>query len=164
MVSVNLVGHWDSLVGANSNNDFIFLNQQTKKWGVLTWDLDNTFGAGDSSKLWMAGIREFNVPLKYRPLFHAVMENYSEEYKDRVKAYLAGVFGYRQMNDRITAYRNLITGGANDDRYELIYKFYGHRFANAWCQVYKGENYYTKVENGAAKVSPDGLSVDCEKK
>lgn len=167
IASANLTGHWDSLVGSTSNNDFLFMNQKTKKWGILTWDLDNTFGGGNSGPLWMAGIREFNVPLKYRPLFKAVLDNYSTEYRARVKDYLEGIFGYKQMNERITNYRNQITGGANDDRYELIYKFYKHRFANAWCQVYadkNNESYYTRIENGQPKMSEDGLWVDCEKR
>jgi hypothetical protein len=164
LVSVNLTGHFDSLVGPLSNNDYVFMNQQTKKWGVLTWDLDNTFGSGNRGELWMAGIRDFGVDLKHRPLFKAVMDHYPNEYKQRVRDYLSGVFGWRPFNERITRYRDLITGGANNEMYELIYNFYAHRFANAWCQVYRSENSLARIRDGRPVIQPDGMAVECDER
>jgi spore coat protein CotH len=37
-----VIGHWDSALG-NWNNDVIYFHAPTKKWKIITWDLDNTF-------------------------------------------------------------------------------------------------------------------------
>jgi spore coat protein CotH len=38
-----LVGHWDSLL-TGANNDFLYFNPKLKKWQIVVWDLDNTWG------------------------------------------------------------------------------------------------------------------------
>jgi hypothetical protein len=164
MVASNLTGHFDSLVGALSNNDYLFMHGQTKKWGIITWDLDNTFGAGNREGLWMAGIKDFNVDLKYRPLFKAVVDHFDQEYKERVKEFLSGVYGYRQMDDRITRFKRQTEGKIPEESFTLIYKFYRHRFANAWCQVYRSEKHFARIVNGEPVVSWDGLNVECDER
>jgi hypothetical protein len=164
MVAANLTGHFDSLVGALSNNDYLFMHGQTKKWGIITWDLDNTFGAGNREGLWMAGIKDFNVNLKYRPLFKAVVDHFDQEYKERYKEFLSGVYGFRQMDDRISRYKRQTEGKIPEDAFTLIYKFYRHRFANAWCQTYRSERHFARIFNGEPIVSGDGLNVECDER
>ncbi|MBK6692754.1 MAG: CotH kinase family protein [Myxococcales bacterium] len=37
-----VTGHWDSAYG-NFNNDVLYFNKSTKRWRIVTWDMDNTF-------------------------------------------------------------------------------------------------------------------------
>jgi len=143
-VSANLTGHWDSMIGAMSNNDYLFNNKQTGKWGIIAWDLDNTFGAGSQSYPWMAAINEFGVNLKYRPIFQAVLGSFPEEYKKRVSEYLDGVYQFDRINERIARRRDLVAPGSMDDMYQMLFKFKNHRWGNAWCNLNRND-YRSKV-------------------
>ena len=133
--AANLTGHWDSLIGAISNNDYLFHNKKNNRWGIITWDLDNTFGTASQNYPWMASISDFGVNLKYRPIFGAVLNNFAEEYKDRVKDFINNGYGFERMGDKITQLRDAISPGSTEEKYEILYKFKNHRWGNAWCNT-----------------------------
>jgi spore coat protein CotH len=52
VAGATVAGHWDSALG-NWNNDVLYFHTPTKKWKIVTWDLDNTFdfdGPGGPSR------------------------------------------------------------------------------------------------------------------
>ena len=152
MVAVNLTGHWDSLVGSMSNNDYLFHNKKNDKWGILTWDLDNTFGAGAQNYPWMASYVEFGVPMKYRPIFKAVLDNYKNEYKARVTEFLEGGFDFDRIGGKITQVRDSVAPNSTDDQYQNLYRFKNHRWGNAWCSLKNGEQSKVKINYGWPEV------------
>jgi hypothetical protein len=156
MAAVNLTGHWDSLIGETSNNDYLFFNDTTKKWGIMTWDLDNSFGAGQKDSPWMAGIQDFGVDMKYRPLFKAVMDNFAHEYRSRMKDFLKGVYDFDAINSTIVKARDRIAPANQEERYELLFRFKNHRWANAWCQSNEGLHAAAVVENGWPVIIGEG--------
>jgi spore coat protein CotH len=52
IAGASLTGHWDSALG-NWNNDVVYFHSPSKKWKMITWDMDNTFdfdGPGKPSR------------------------------------------------------------------------------------------------------------------
>lgn len=147
MVGANLTGHWDSLVGAMSNNDYLFHNKKSDRWGIITWDLDNTFGAGTQGYPWMASVTDFGVNLKYRPLFKAVLDNFGNEYRQRVQDFMNGVYEHDKIGGRITNLRDAIAPGNQDEMYQIIYRFKNHRWGNAWCNLKNGNGSKVKIKS-----------------
>jgi hypothetical protein len=147
MAGANLTGHWDSMIGAMANNDYLFRNGKSGKWGILVWDLDNTFGTGAQNYPWMASISDFGVNLKYRPLFKAVMDNFRNEYRQRVQDFMNGVYGHDAMGDRITRLRNAVAPDSRDEKYENLYKFKNHRWGNAWCNLKNGDQSKVRINS-----------------
>jgi hypothetical protein len=52
IAGASLTGHWDSALG-NWNNDVIYFHSPSKKWKMITWDMDNSFdfdGPGNPSR------------------------------------------------------------------------------------------------------------------
>lgn len=148
MAAANLTGHWDSLVGAMSNNDYLFHNKKSDRWGIIAWDLDNTFGAGNENYPWMASITDFGVNMKYRPLFKAVLDNFGNEYRQRMQDFLNGVYEHDRIGNRITSLRDAMTPGSQDEIYQNIFKFKNHRWGNAWCNLKNGNSSKVKIKNG----------------
>lgn len=163
-VVANLIGHWDSAIGAMSNNDFVHFHKQTKKWGIVAWDLDNTFGTPTQNYPWMANLTDFGVDLKYRPLFKAVLDNFGEEYKARAGKFLENGFGYERLGGHITYLRDNIAPGSTEEKYEILYKFKDHRWGNAYCHLKKGPGSRVKINNGWPKIFKQGdgkYAADC---
>jgi hypothetical protein len=147
-VAANLTGHWDSLIGAMSNNDFLFMHQQTKKWGIIAWDLDNSFGAGTQNYPWMANLTDFGVDLKYRPLFQAVIDNFPEEYEARAQVFLTGAYDFDRVGGKITQLRDAVDPGSQDEKYENLFKFKNHRWGNAYCHLKNGPGSKVQIKGG----------------
>ncbi len=128
-----LSGHWDSLL-ANGNNDILWLNGDSKKWQLIAWDLDNTFGAGDWGAHLTPDMNIYNIGKGDRPLFDTVFAprnpNFRAKLKQRLRALLFGAgtdrapfFAKDATTGRIVDLRNFIESiSLPDDR------FNGHAF------------------------------------
>lgn len=163
LAGVNLTGHWDSLVG-NANNDYLVYDSKTKLWSVFAWDLDNTFGAGGKDFVWMAGIDDFGVSLKHRPLFGPVLELFRDRYIQILNMYLDGVYEFDASNRKIMDLRDKISSNDRSERFELLFKFKNHRFANVYCQLRVNPSFKARIKDGWPVVnSVSGKSIpECQ--
>lgn len=156
MIAANMTGHWDSLVGPMSNNDYLLFNQKTNKWSVVAWDLDNTAGTGNQNYVWMAGATDFGVDLKYRPLFKAILDHFKPEYENHLKSMLTSEFTFESINHLITVTRDLVAPNNTEEKYELIYRFYLHRWANLWCHAFDRPGSKAKINKGWPETAETG--------
>jgi hypothetical protein len=80
-----------------------------------------------------------------RPLFSKVMRYFPEEYKNRYKHFLNGIYDLHAMNDKIIQLRDmLLTYGqmpisGHDQAWEILFSFKNHRWAHAYCGIYHGK-------------------------
>ena len=136
-LGVHLSGHWDSL-WSNFNNDHLVYNEETKKWGIIVWDLDNSLATNSQAGGALLGYDiQHDSPLKMPKnpnlLFAKVFAHdvFVSKYINLAKKVKDDFYGSDQFNKQIVDLRNLIRSSIPDwereifsrEKYERIFYF-----------------------------------------
>ena len=111
------VGHWDSAYG-NFNNDVLYWHEPSRKWKLITWDLDNTFdydGPGKPDRSYSYADLAKAPRLLFDKLF--TMPELDTAFRKQLRQYLATLYGANgsgPLIDKITETRDRYVGKLNE--------------------------------------------------
>jgi len=114
-----LLGHWDNPV-YNKNNAYLYHNPTTKKYELLSYDIDNTFGIDWFNINWAErNIYSWAHPSDPRPIYNHLMK--VPEYKIRfgyyIKKFVDKFFNPTFLNPYIDKIKNKISPYRGNDVY-----------------------------------------------
>jgi hypothetical protein len=136
-----LVGQWDDY-WANQNNYYLYYEPSEKKFHIIPYDYDNTFGVDWFFYDWTKSdpYNFYKITKGNRPLVEKILAipKYRDLYTHFLKFYTENVFILSKWNSSIDRIKNLITPYAYAD----LYKAKDYRFTNAdFDNSYSETNY-----------------------
>lgn len=125
-----LVGHWDNPV-YNKNNAYLYHNPATKKYELLSYDIDNTFGIDWFNVNWAErNIYSWAHPSDPRPIYNHLMK--VPEYKIRfgyyIKKFADDFFNPTFLNPYIDRIKDKISSYRANDFYASL--DYGYTYSD----------------------------------
>lgn len=125
-----LVGHWDNPV-YNKNNAYLYHNPATKKYELLSYDIDNTYGIDWFNVNWAErNIYSWAHPSDPRPIYNHLMK--VPEYKIRfgyyIKKFVDDFFNPTFLNPYIDRIKDKISSYRANDFYASL--DYGYTYSD----------------------------------
>ncbi|MBK9257842.1 MAG: CotH kinase family protein [Saprospiraceae bacterium] len=155
-----LVGHWDNPV-YNKNNAYLYLNENTGKAELISYDTDNTFGIDWLGIQWQnRNIYSWAHPSQDRPVYYNLMA--IPEYRIRfgyfIKKYIQDFFNPEFLNPHMDSIKNRIAPFVVNDLYAgLDYGYDYQDFLNSY-ETPTGGHVKTGLKEYISKRATSALS------
>ncbi|KAI9362308.1 coth protein-domain-containing protein [Pilaira anomala] len=113
-----LSGSWDGL-WRQASNFYFYQNMETKKWYVISYDFDETFGNGvEDLKLMTTPYQNYSRPDSRRPLIEAFTKDpyYQPKFEEILKTIVKRSFNPRVLKPRLEAWSEMLKEDITWDR------------------------------------------------
>ncbi|KAG2233341.1 hypothetical protein INT48_009089 [Thamnidium elegans] len=113
-----LSGSWDG-IWYQASNYYLTQNRDTKKWYIITYDFDETFGNGvEDDKLMTTPYQNYSRPDSQRPLVDTFIKSpyYDPKFQDILKTIIKRFFNVRVIKPRLEAWTEMLKEDVAWDR------------------------------------------------